>query len=480
MLKRKAETQLRKPLPLDPHKAEQSRQAHLKQKAQLLERKSAKPNAEIIFQAKSLWNQLNRKKLEKAKRQEIVKELFNVVQGHVVDITFKHDASRVIQAAFKFGNEHERDIILSELKGRIVELSKSTYGKFLVLKMLSHGNASHRELILSELQGNVRKLIKHKEAAYVIEDAFREYTTSAQQEMLVSEMYGQEYSTFKISTPLEEICKGASRDTVMQNLWDSISSSIKKGSVGFTIIHRALRLYIAHANAAEMKEVIEAVLELLPEIVHTKDGAEVACKVIQKSTAKDRKLIMKSFREHLVKAMTDEYAHTAVIAMMCCVDDTVLLTKAYSPDINANMLLLLENKYGRRVLQSLLKETKMDKENSKKPDEVRRAEILASVKDTMIATTKENLIQMWRDPSATVLVDILLQSQELVDLLPYDDIMDHHPRLLKTLVQGGHYDKAAEKVNVVADLDMSRLKQVIADDPTWSERAPFVVRAFSN
>lgn len=469
----------RKPLSLDPHKEAASREAHLKQKEKLNERKSAKPHADILARSKSLWAQINRKKVPKSERQKIIEELYKLISGSVVEIIFKHDASRVVQACFKFGSEAQRTTILQELKGRLVELSKSTYGKFLVVKMLYYGSAAHKEAILSEIHGNVRKLIKHKEAAYVVEDAFREYTTPTQQDALVSEMYGAEYSVFEgaggksLAKLLEE--SPEKRDTIMKNLWDAIQSSVKKGSIGFTIIHRALLSFLKSANNPEKAEAVELVKELLPEIVHTKDGSEAACYIIALAAAKDRKAIMKSFREHIVKAMTDEYGWMAVVALFMCVDDTVLLTKAFSPDISKKCVDLFEDRFARKVFLYTLgglqgryftdREMKIFKTvqewkqtTSKKADDLRRSEILQSLSDSLVSTLVENLDGILSDPNASsLLVEILIHAptdrDAAVDAViekfnndPSTCLLEHSPRFLKTLVQGGFFNKTTKSI----------------------------------
>lgn len=496
----------RKPLSLDPHKEAASKEAHLKQKEKLLERKSAKPHADKLARSKSLWAQINRKKVPKAERQKHIEELFGLISGSVVDIIFKHDASRVVQACFKFGTPDQRSQILKELKGRLVELSKSTYGKFLVVKMLYYGTAQQRDAILSEIHGNVRKLIKHKEAAYVVEDAFREYTTPSQQESLVSEMYGAEFSVFgSESTGRKSLAKlladsPEKRDVIMKNLWDSISDSVKKGSIGFTIIHRALLSFLHNANTPEKTEAVELVKELLPEIVHTKDGSEVACIIIALSAAKDRKAIMKSFREHIVKAMTDEFGWMTVVALFMCVDDTVLLTKAFVPDISKKCVDLFEDRFARKVFLYLLgglhtryftaREMKVFEEvnnlkatTSKKDDEVRRTEILATMSDALVSTLTDNIEGMLSDPNASaLLVEILFHAptnrdaaySALLDHFkgsPASSLQEHSPRFLKTLVQGGFYDKSIgqiQKVDPPTDFAVRLTSSVAARAEEWS------------
>ena len=59
-------------------------------------------------------------------RKALTDELFGLISGRVNDLVFKHDASRVIQTAVKYGSAQRRQDIAKELKGGYVELAQST------------------------------------------------------------------------------------------------------------------------------------------------------------------------------------------------------------------------------------------------------------------------------------------------------------------------------------------------------------------
>lgn len=67
------------------------------------------------------------------------KTLHEQVKGHVKAMTFAHDTARVLQCLLQYGNELHRNTIINELKDDLVELAKSKYGRFLVIKMLKYG-----------------------------------------------------------------------------------------------------------------------------------------------------------------------------------------------------------------------------------------------------------------------------------------------------------------------------------------------------
>ena len=58
-----------------------------------------------------------------------MKELIDVIRSKVKDIVLKHDASRIVQSAVKYGGQEERDEIAKELKGSYKELAQNKYSK---------------------------------------------------------------------------------------------------------------------------------------------------------------------------------------------------------------------------------------------------------------------------------------------------------------------------------------------------------------
>jgi pumilio family protein 6 len=82
-----------------------------------------------MAEAKRLWIRAIQRSLKKDERDKCIKELMNCVKGHVQDIVFKHDASRIIQTLIKYGGKRERAEIANELNGRYKDLAQSKYSK---------------------------------------------------------------------------------------------------------------------------------------------------------------------------------------------------------------------------------------------------------------------------------------------------------------------------------------------------------------
>jgi pumilio family protein 6 len=53
----------------------------------------------------------------------------SVIRGKVVDVVFKHDASRIVQTIVKYGGKKEREEIAVELKGKYRDMARNRYSK---------------------------------------------------------------------------------------------------------------------------------------------------------------------------------------------------------------------------------------------------------------------------------------------------------------------------------------------------------------
>lgn len=113
-------------------------EARNEQKNTRIERKSHDKNFEMITQAKKVWEQLRRGDISREEQKQLMEKIMNIIGGKVQDVIFKHDASRIIQTCLKKGNAEQRNQIAEELKGRYLELAKSMYGKFIVMKAIEY------------------------------------------------------------------------------------------------------------------------------------------------------------------------------------------------------------------------------------------------------------------------------------------------------------------------------------------------------
>ena len=122
--------------------------------------------------------------------------------------------------------------------------------------------------------------------------------------------------------------KGESkRVSILNNLQATLLSVLDKGNIAHSITHKLMLEFVQNASESQMETFIGTFKEQLVEILHTKDGHLVAIKCLSLAGAKDRKVILKSFKQFLDKIYIQEYGHLVIIAALMMIDDTVLLNK---------------------------------------------------------------------------------------------------------------------------------------------------------
>lgn len=472
---------------------------HGEQRKLLKERKLKRKSGNEIEQIKVVWERLRVKSppLPKEIREKLSNEIWNLAKDVIADLVLKHDASRIVQTLIKYSSKERREQIVDSLKGKFYVLATSSYGKYLLVKLLHYGSRNSRQAIINELHGNLRKLMRHREGAYVVEDLFVLYATHEQRQQMIKEFWGSEYAVFRedhAGLTLEDVCAKSmeKRSIIARNLIGTITASVEKGSTGFQILHAAMREYVKIANEKEISEIIELLHEQFAELVHTPEGSEVACTLIAKATAKERKQILKGLKDHGEKLIKNEFGNLVFTTILLTVDDTVLVFKTFGPAVKENFYDFVIDKYGRRpflyllvgldgkyfspiVKKDLLKYIEMSKATSKKDDLVRRHELLKKFAPIFLSVIAKEYLDVLLENLGSQYVSEILTNDEAYELLDENsiktfndvvssiitafkgDIADKdHPihlpfntRLLKTLIQGGKWNNKEKKLQPV-------------------------------
>ena len=84
---------------------------------------------------KSHWNTVRIKATTAAVREKLVQQMASKMEGQVLQVTLRHDASRIVESILQYGTEKQREKILHELLSKLVEIAKTPYGHFVVLKV---------------------------------------------------------------------------------------------------------------------------------------------------------------------------------------------------------------------------------------------------------------------------------------------------------------------------------------------------------
>lgn len=461
-----------------------SKEQHAEQRKVLQERKLQRKSGAQVQHIKSLWERLRVKNppVPKEVREKLCDEIWKLSKDVIRDLVLKHDASRVVQTLVKYSSRERREVISVSLKTHYYELATSSYGKYLLVKLLHYGTKDSRGLILDELHGKLRKLMRHREGAYVVEDLYTLYATAEQKKQMIREFWGAEYAVFKDSgkgKSIEDVAAESveKRTLIAKNLIGTITASVEKGSTGFQILHAAMKEYIQIINDEETREFIELLHEQVAELIHTPEGAEVACFLIARANAKERKQIVKSLKDHAISLIKNEYGNLVVITLFLTVDDTVLVSKALFGEYTEQLHELVVDKYSRRPFLYLLngldgrffspsaqKELKryieLSKETSKKPNDQRKKELLEKISPSFYKSIVENTSEILSENIGSQFIgEVFLSNAPVTDERREEAISaiiesfkgdieeEEHlinkafsVRLLKSLIQGGKWD----------------------------------------
>jgi len=217
-----------------------------------------------------------------------------MIRGQIKDLAFKHDTSRVVQTALKYGSKSIREEVAKELKGTYVSLSQSSYGKYLVVKVMHYGSPETRMSVAGEFIGHVKKLIRHREASFVIEDIYREYGTPEQKAQMVREFYGVEFAVFGKEVDADASLKKIleknpeKRAVILKHMLDLLTAVVEKGAFFFTIVHRAMLEFVSNVapGTTDATEFVELVKDHSAEVAFSKDGTQVMMRTLALGNAK--------------------------------------------------------------------------------------------------------------------------------------------------------------------------------------------------
>ena len=311
---------------------------------------------------------------------------------------------------------------------------------------------------------------------------------------MIKEFWGSEYAVFREThkdLTIEKVCESSieKRNIIARNLIGTITASVEKGSTGFQILHAAMREYVKIANEKEISEMIELLHEQFAELVHTPEGSDVACTLVARANAKERKLILKALKNHAEKLIKNEYGNIVFITILNCVDDTVLVFKTFSPTVKEHLQEFIIDKFGRRpwlyillgldgkyfspiVKNELLRYIELSKATSKKDPLQRRHELLSKFAPMFLSTISKDYSSILTENLGCQFIAEVLINDELYaqlnekDQEKYQQVLNNilttfkgditeeeHPihrafstRLLKALIQGGKWNNKEKKV----------------------------------
>ena len=78
-------------------------------------RSELKPNFKLVEGLKTSWNKVRIRSTPETERKDLLVKMVQQMTGNVLQVTLRHDASRITQCILQFGTVEQRQLILGEL-----------------------------------------------------------------------------------------------------------------------------------------------------------------------------------------------------------------------------------------------------------------------------------------------------------------------------------------------------------------------------
>lgn len=331
---------------------------------QIKERKMMKPNAPLVAEVLRLWGLFSQKSTDREEKHRLISELLKQAKGKIPEIVFRGSASRVFQSVLKEGLAEHRALVFAELKDHVLDMAKNAYAHRLLMRLLHFGTIDQTDVLIKQFYGHVCNLMRQRDASRVLEYVYstEEIGRPLQKLALVEEFYGVEFETIKPTSKrtLDDIIKAhpEKKGPILNHLRGKLMPIINKADMStllnHTMLHVPLLNLFNYQSVAENEAMIDAIKDNLVRIVHSKEGAKVACHCLAYGSPKVRKSIIKAMKGYVLKIALEQHGHVVLLRLFDVVDDTVTVAKSIISELKPHLLELAEDRFGRLVLLHLL------------------------------------------------------------------------------------------------------------------------------
>lgn len=371
------------------------------------DRKNYKSNSDIVNSVNTIWNiQLNKltKDEQTIKIDEIIHTLQHGIKSadssdsamnnnstttttqlvdtpiNIVQLSNKHDVSRVIQLSLKYGSPSQRQHIFNLYTGRFVDLVTMKYAHFIVVKLLQYqGKLKFSDVIRNELRGHIGKLCMNGDASKCIDYLYALYSKQSQRDDMLCEFYGndvilqyqldqQNITDWSLHGVLQrselagtineqkykhELHK---RNGIRDTLLVYLDKFVEKEMLLFRYIHGLLEQCMKHYCGAicEKQEIYNGIRDASSVLWTSDSGVNVLCWVIAYGSSKDRKQIIRMFKGKISDMCCHSSGINAIIQCIYAVDDTVLVNKSIVNELCDHIKLLTQHPIGVKILLFML------------------------------------------------------------------------------------------------------------------------------
>ncbi|XP_053994995.1 protein penguin [Hylaeus volcanicus] len=400
-----------------------------KQKKELKEKYKAKKLNDIYdisVRVKQIGEKLRRADCKKLERKKLIKQAHELLRNHYNKIILTHDMSRIVQWMFKYSDSEIRTVIFNELESSLLTMIPSKYAKNCVKAMLKYGSPEIRQKIISICYGHVVRFMSHSVSAALLNIMYTQYATDIEKIYFKQEFYGDMYKQAKdkeVKT-LSDVFKDAEnmKSATLSAVKGNLTRILNKKLLNSMLVQSVLSEFLDDCSSEDRTEMIVMLRDSIVELSETKLGTKVAVTCIWHGTNKDRKIIMKSLKEHVKTISMSEHGFLILLALFDTVDDTVLLKKIILSEILKDLIDIASNVHGRHVVLYLVARRNLSyfnpiiieylrqgdcNETSKKPAEVREKELRDSISDSLLEAVALNTAT-WMSNSSIAMVTLAI------------------------------------------------------------------------
>lgn len=336
---------------------EKSRAESRKEQKELAkERRLVRPFADVVNQLNPLWDIIRQKTVSAEDKIQPIEAALKIAHGHIRDLAVKSDGSRILQSIVTYCSEAQRVEISKELT-HVSKLAADVRAVHLVKKLVKISSAS-RAVLMAEMRGHVDRFFKSRTTCSLVDDLYAQLNATNKMN-LIAELYSVEFAMMKVPEGIQTLPQllakyPAKRDVILDNLRKFVTTRLNKQILDFGVVQRILTDYLSIEVPAKLVEKTEVYMEHLEALLQTPAGCSALVRIIAASAAKERKVIVKTFKAHLSSMVDDLSTAQVLMAILCFTDDTVLVGKAIVQELAGMLNLLVAGKTGQRVVLMVL------------------------------------------------------------------------------------------------------------------------------
>jgi len=309
------------------------------------------------------------------KKKEYATLIYSKIKGKIPEIANNHKGSRIVQSLLKYGTEEQINSVFAECAPKLAILAKSLYGNFLIRKLIEKTKKEDYPQLLQNVKGQVTSLARHPVGSQILEHLYHS-AKGEQRAQMQAEFYGGEFvhfsnasamtkkdgkNTNKEPPTLKDILlqkPAMQRQNTLKNISRSILPILEKGLVSPLIVHKVVKEYLLVGGASLRAEAANSIAApAFLRLFHTREGATATNVMLSYAGAKQRKQVLKALKTQVWRVSQDECAHSTIMTLIDCVDDTNMLNKIILQELKSEDIagIVCEHKFGKRVILHLLR-----------------------------------------------------------------------------------------------------------------------------